>query len=118
MGDMRTAYLPVFTLERMMGVEPTYAAWEAAVLPMNYTRESFFIIVVSNRIVKTKFGLQKSLPVGRLFCVTGHRASAESVRRTVLLRPFEGSVSYPRPESGVLRLAHPARTGQNSNGAG
>ena len=25
-------------LERMMGVEPTYAAWEAAVLPMNYTR--------------------------------------------------------------------------------
>ena len=29
MGDMRTAYLPVFTLERMMGVEPTYAAWEA-----------------------------------------------------------------------------------------
>lgn len=21
-----------------MGVEPTYAAWEAAVLPMNYTR--------------------------------------------------------------------------------
>ena len=26
-------------LERMMGVEPTYAAWEAAVLPMNYTRE-------------------------------------------------------------------------------
>lgn len=27
-----------FQLERMMGVEPTYAAWEAAVLPMNYTR--------------------------------------------------------------------------------
>lgn len=26
------------SLERLMGVEPTYAAWEAAVLPMNYTR--------------------------------------------------------------------------------
>ena len=25
-------------LERLMGVEPTYAAWEAAVLPMNYIR--------------------------------------------------------------------------------
>lgn len=25
-------------LERLMGVEPTYAAWEAAVLPMNYSR--------------------------------------------------------------------------------
>ena len=27
-----------FLLERLMGVEPTYAAWEAAVLPMNYSR--------------------------------------------------------------------------------
>ena len=28
-----------FFLERPMGVEPTYAAWEAAVLPMNYGRK-------------------------------------------------------------------------------
>ena len=28
----------IFLLERLMGVEPTYAAWEAAVLPMNYSR--------------------------------------------------------------------------------
>ena len=27
-------------LERLMGVEPTYAAWEAAVLPMNYSRRN------------------------------------------------------------------------------
>ena len=25
-------------LERLRGVEPPYAAWEAAVLPMNYSR--------------------------------------------------------------------------------
>lgn len=25
-------------LERIMGIEPTFAAWEAAVLPMNYIR--------------------------------------------------------------------------------
>ena len=25
-------------LERVMGIEPTYAAWEATVLPLNYTR--------------------------------------------------------------------------------
>ena len=25
-------------LERVMGIEPTYEAWEAAVLPLNYTR--------------------------------------------------------------------------------
>ena len=27
-------------LERVMGIEPTLEAWEAAVLPLNYTRES------------------------------------------------------------------------------
>ena len=27
----------LFLLEQLMGVEPTYAAWEAAVLPMNYS---------------------------------------------------------------------------------
>ena len=26
-------------VERAMGIEPTLAAWEAAVLPLNYTRE-------------------------------------------------------------------------------
>ena len=25
--------------ERVRGIEPPYAAWEAAVLPLNYTRE-------------------------------------------------------------------------------
>ncbi len=27
-------------LERVKGIEPSYAAWEAAVLPLNYTRIS------------------------------------------------------------------------------
>jgi hypothetical protein len=26
-------------MERVMGIEPTLAAWEAAVLPLNYTRD-------------------------------------------------------------------------------
>ena len=26
-------------VERVMGIEPTYQAWEARVLPLNYTRE-------------------------------------------------------------------------------
>jgi hypothetical protein len=25
-------------VERVMGIEPTYSAWEAEVLPLNYTR--------------------------------------------------------------------------------
>ena len=28
----------LLVLERVMGIEPTLAAWEAAVLPLNYTR--------------------------------------------------------------------------------
>ena len=27
-------------LERVMGIEPTLPAWEAGVLPLNYTREA------------------------------------------------------------------------------
>ena len=31
-------------MERVMGIEPTLAAWEAAVLPLNYTRAGRFDI--------------------------------------------------------------------------
>ena len=31
---------PFFVLERVKGIEPSYAAWEAAVLPLNYTRNA------------------------------------------------------------------------------
>ncbi len=30
-------------LERAKGIEPSYAAWEAAVLPLNYARTIFFL---------------------------------------------------------------------------
>ena len=30
-------------MERVKGIEPSYAAWEAAVLPLNYTREEKLI---------------------------------------------------------------------------
>ena len=31
-------------MERVMGIEPTYAAWKAAVLPLNYTRIRALIV--------------------------------------------------------------------------
>ena len=34
-------------LERMMGIEPTYPAWEAGVLPFNYTRMFFYYFNLS-----------------------------------------------------------------------
>ena len=32
-------HLSVHTEKRVMGIEPTYPAWKAGVLPLNYTRE-------------------------------------------------------------------------------
>ena len=29
-------------MERVMGIEPTTSAWKAEVLPLNYTRKSFW----------------------------------------------------------------------------
>jgi hypothetical protein len=33
------SYGPENKMERVMGIEPTLSAWEADVLPLNYTRE-------------------------------------------------------------------------------
>ena len=30
--------LPIFKMERVMGIEPTCSAWKADILPLNYTR--------------------------------------------------------------------------------
>jgi hypothetical protein len=32
-------------LERAKGIEPSYAAWEAAVLPLNYARKSLLGLI-------------------------------------------------------------------------
>ncbi len=35
----------VAKMERVMGIEPTFEAWEAPVLPLNYTRERAGIVL-------------------------------------------------------------------------
>ena len=32
-------------VERVMGIEPTLEAWEAAVLPLNYTRRTMLLMM-------------------------------------------------------------------------
>ena len=32
--------------KRVMGIEPTYPAWKAGVLPLNYTRVTHIIIII------------------------------------------------------------------------
>ena len=36
-------------MERVMGIEPTYPAWKAGVLPMNYTRTCDFVSIANLR---------------------------------------------------------------------
>ncbi len=36
-------------LERVKGIEPSYEAWEAAVLPLNYTRVTLAIVACAPR---------------------------------------------------------------------
>ena len=45
---------PPFGMERMKGIEPSYQAWEARILPLNYTRMNFYlsILPVFMRFVK------------------------------------------------------------------
>ena len=56
-----------------MGIEPTLAAWEAAVLPLNYTRtdgrSSKDAWIPQARMVHARVGLDKcELAVGRSIC--------------------------------------------------
>ena len=37
-------------MERVMGIEPTYSAWKAEVLPLNYTRAAKRRIAYQNRL--------------------------------------------------------------------
>ena len=37
--SIRLSYKRIFTMERVMGIEPTQPAWKAGILPLNYTRK-------------------------------------------------------------------------------
>ena len=42
-----THHIPIsFLMKRVMGIEPTYLAWKASVLPLNYTRISYLFAFV------------------------------------------------------------------------
>ena len=55
----------VVDVERVKGIEPSYEAWEAAVLPLNYTRVSEAILGAGN------------MPVDRFGAFCGDRAQPQ-----------------------------------------
>ena len=46
------ASLQGFIIQRVMGIEPTYPAWEAGVLPLNYTRIFYYYINCNTTLPK------------------------------------------------------------------
>src|SRR3954467_5530907 len=52
-------------LERAKGIEPSYAAWEAAVLPLNYARVPVLLIIPQRRGERL-FILASYLPIARI----------------------------------------------------
>jgi hypothetical protein len=49
-GNGREYWSFTQSLERVKGIEPSYAAWEAAVLPLNYTRLVMLILCVESEV--------------------------------------------------------------------
>ena len=53
-------------MERVKGIEPSYAAWEAAVLPLNYTRAG----ALFTRVACDREGADRLMPC-RIGCAIG-----------------------------------------------
>ena len=71
---VRPAELSVVALEQVMGIEPTRSAWEAEVLPLNYTCKWLSTVLLihilskslGNVKIQTDFYLQKPYVICRL----------------------------------------------------
>ena len=53
----RRCRTPPFPMERVKGIEPSTRAWEARVLPLNYTRKTYSFIILQLRTAVKPFGL-------------------------------------------------------------
>ena len=58
-------------MERVKGIEPSYSAWEAAALPLSYTRDALLLLekgdgvkIVGGGMGGMGVGRGKSLPAG------------------------------------------------------
>ena len=43
--------------ERVMGIEPTYTAWKAVILPLNYTRNGDSYIIMPGFLCQEKYAI-------------------------------------------------------------
>jgi hypothetical protein len=67
-------------LERAKGIEPSYAAWEAAVLPLNYARIAFYSQIILKRAISV-VSFYSLNAQARICCVVGDTEKASRTRR-------------------------------------
>src|SRR4051794_22959411 len=92
-------------LERVKGIEPSYAAWEAAVLPLNYTRKrvwdcrmSILCLQAQERVIAVRDAKSISASAPEMGIVRNpNRPAHKSLHRSegvlVGARPFSRSLS-------------------------
>ena len=64
--QIKTPHEGRFYLEQMKGIEPSTAAWEAAVLPLNYICRTYRDILPQSAVISNSFSLETSA-----FCFRG-----------------------------------------------
>jgi hypothetical protein len=73
------------TMERAKGIEPSYAAWEAAVLPLNYAREISGLAHVRRSNKRPPCRL-KARPARHLILVSRWRSSGAKTNHRLALQ--------------------------------
>ncbi len=87
------------TLERAKGIEPSYAAWEAAVLPLNYARRRRDHNRTIGPAARSRCRVRpiKMLDIPELFPRFGPGGAAERTRRSRRLCRDESAPAAPCP---------------------
>ena len=69
LGKVARYQLRHYRIKRVMGIEPTYPAWKAGVLPLNYTRMFlYFFVSLKTRII-ISHGFIKCNPFFQIFLI-------------------------------------------------
>ena len=71
----------IAVLEQVKGVEPSYRAWEARVLPMNYTCEFLVYYIISEETLQEK-----------IFAEIGHRFVRTIIEEELKSTPLDKDI--------------------------
>ena len=69
MASWKTPMRPVsICMERMKGIEPSYQAWEARILPLNYIRTLWYLLSIADKTAICKGGNAAFTKIRHCWC--------------------------------------------------